>query len=668
MFEMKFEGIPFSNILDIKLRFSMECKQLASNKINVASIGIEDDLIEESWGMVVVEKHNEKFSIVVKVNIPAKAAIGRYRVDVLLPSASSFILLDYYNIIVVCNPWNKDDDVYLESEELRQEYVLNDVGLIYRGSATNGESGIKPTHWEYGQFEENVLDCVLVLLEKDTRLERQPLKALRKQSSVVWIARVLSAVLNCQQDDGLLVGNWSGEYEDGKAPSSWSSSPDIFQQYYKTNRPVKYGQCWVFAGVMTTALRALGIPSRCVTNFDSAHDTDASMTIDVFESEDGSKIEEMCDDSIWNFHVWNEIWTKRNDLPSKNYDGWNAVDCTPQEKSSQLYQMGPAPLYAIKNGEIYVGYDTGFVFAEVNADYVKWVALRDGSGNIVFEEAKYRNKTYVGKFISTKMVGENKRVDITSLYKNPEGSAEEREAFQNALNFGQGSERRKALLNEDNDENDLEVDLTMNSGTMIENGTDFACTVNVRNISDKNSTLSVTAIVSTMEYTGNMKALVKREKLENITVAAGKDVQKDIVVNADEYVRKLSDLNFMKIVAVVRVQETKKYFIDECKIQLIHAESITIQFLDAVKAGQPTRVEVTFINRLNVHMTNITYSVNGKGLTRTLTEQRRSLGVGQKERIIFRIIPIRAGKHTLYIDIESKEVKDLKSSMEVECQ
>ena len=55
------------------------------------------------------------------------------------------------------------------------------------------------------------------------------------------------------------------------------------------------------------------------------------------------------------------------------------------------------------------------------------------------------------------MVGKNKREDITSLYKNPEGSVEEREAFQNAHNFGQGSERRKALLNKDDDENDLEI-------------------------------------------------------------------------------------------------------------------------------------------------------------------------------------------------------------------
>jgi hypothetical protein len=62
----------------------------------------------------------------------------------------------------------------------------------------------------------------------------------------------------------------------------------------------------------------------------------------------------------------------------------------------------------------------------------------------------------------------------------------------------------------------------MNPGTMVQNGTDFACTVNVKNTSQKSSTLSITTIVTTMEYTGKMKALVKREKLENITVDAGK--------------------------------------------------------------------------------------------------------------------------------------------------
>lgn len=34
-----------------------------------------------------------------------------------------------------------------------------------------------------------------------------------------------------------------------------------------------------------------------------------------------------------NFHVWVECWMRRLDL-SKEFDGWQAVDPTPQEKSA----------------------------------------------------------------------------------------------------------------------------------------------------------------------------------------------------------------------------------------------------------------------------------------------------------------------------------------------
>lgn len=34
-----------------------------------------------------------------------------------------------------------------------------------------------------------------------------------------------------------------------------------------------------------------------------------------------------------NFHVWNDCWMKRPDLPS-GFDGWQVVDATPQETSS----------------------------------------------------------------------------------------------------------------------------------------------------------------------------------------------------------------------------------------------------------------------------------------------------------------------------------------------
>ena len=46
-------------------------------------------------------------------------------------------------------------------------------------------------------------------------------------------------------------------------------------------------------------LRALGIPARPITNFDSAHDTEANKTIDYYFDKDWNLIEDKSADSIW---------------------------------------------------------------------------------------------------------------------------------------------------------------------------------------------------------------------------------------------------------------------------------------------------------------------------------------------------------------------------------
>lgn len=60
-------------------------------------------------------------------------------------------------------------------------------------------------------------------------------------------------MVNSNDDDGILVGDWSGEYGDGTAPSSWTGSVPILQQFLETETSVKFGQCWVFSGVCTTS-------------------------------------------------------------------------------------------------------------------------------------------------------------------------------------------------------------------------------------------------------------------------------------------------------------------------------------------------------------------------------------------------------------------------------
>ena len=119
----------------------------------------------------------------------------------------------------------------------------------------------------------------------------------------------------------------------------------------------------------TTLLRALGIPARSVTNFASAHDTDNTMTIDKFVHENNEELEgvsgensihyfirtkniqeinfSLIGDSVWNFHVWNEVFLRGTGHWPDKYAGWAAVDATPQESSNGMMQCGPAPLKVI---------------------------------------------------------------------------------------------------------------------------------------------------------------------------------------------------------------------------------------------------------------------------------------------------------------------------------
>ena len=61
-----------------------------------------------------------------------------------------------------------------------------------------------------------------------------------------------------------------------------------------------------------TVCRALGIPCRPVSGYDAAHDSQGSLTIDIIKDDEGNTLEEFTKDSVWNYHVWNEVRTKPN--------------------------------------------------------------------------------------------------------------------------------------------------------------------------------------------------------------------------------------------------------------------------------------------------------------------------------------------------------------------
>lgn len=59
--------------------------------------------------------------------------------------------------------------------------------------------------------------------------------------------------VNCNDDKGVIEGRWNGDYEGGTKPWSWNDSGKILEEWRNNDMaPVKYGQCWVFSGLLTT--------------------------------------------------------------------------------------------------------------------------------------------------------------------------------------------------------------------------------------------------------------------------------------------------------------------------------------------------------------------------------------------------------------------------------
>ncbi|XP_037351124.1 protein-glutamine gamma-glutamyltransferase 2 isoform X1 [Talpa occidentalis] len=389
---------------------------------------------EGAWAATVVDQQDNALSLL--LSSPANAPIGLYRLSMEASTGyqgSSFVL---GNFTLLFNAWCPADAVYLDSEEERREYVLTQQGFIYQGSA----KFIKNIPWNFGQFEDGILDICLMLLDVNPKFLKNAGRDCSRRRNPVYVGRVVSRMVNCNDDQGVLLGRWDNNYGDGVSPMFWIGSVDILRRWktYSCQR-VKYGQCWVFAAVACTVLRCLGIPTRVVTNYNSAHDQNSNLLIEYFRNESG-EVQGDKSEMIWNFHCWVESWMTRPDL-KPGYDGWQALDPTPQEKSEGTYCCGPVPVRAIKEGDLTPKYDAPFVFAEVNADVVDWIQQEDGSMH-----KSVNHSLVVGLKISTKRVGRDEREDITHTYKYPEGSPEEREAFERANHLNKLADKEETGL------------------------------------------------------------------------------------------------------------------------------------------------------------------------------------------------------------------------------
>nr|XP_040048606.1 LOW QUALITY PROTEIN: protein-glutamine gamma-glutamyltransferase 5-like [Gasterosteus aculeatus aculeatus] len=320
----------------------------------------------DSWSAKIYPGGLHPESVEVHVCSPVLSSVALHRLLLHLETRQTRRSYSVGDFVLLCNPWLKDDPVYMPMDVQIQEYIRSDYGLLYMG--TCGNIGRRP--WSFGQYEPGVLEACLKLLEVSPQHFMDKDEDYMRRADPVYLSRVICAMVNRNDDMGILDGKWQGGYSGGVNPTEWSGSADILHQWVSSNcQAVRYGQCWVFAGVLCTVMRVLGIPCRVVTVFNAAHDGDANLTIEEFYSTTGEKLN-LSKDSIWNFHVWVECWMTRGDLGAE-FDGWQVVDPTPQERSAGVFCCGPCPVAAVRERRYDARYDAPFIYASVDADVVR---------------------------------------------------------------------------------------------------------------------------------------------------------------------------------------------------------------------------------------------------------------------------------------------------------
>ncbi|NXA03583.1 TGM2 glutamyltransferase, partial [Sapayoa aenigma] len=597
------------------------------------------DCPEESrWSAVMQQQDGDSLSV--SLCSPPNACVGRYILT--LETSTDYQGSSFHigNFILLFNAWHPEDTVFLRDEDERREYVLSQQGLIYQGTSDY----IYSIPWNFGQFEDGILAICLNMLDINPKHLRDQNRDCSRRNDPVYIGRVVSAMVNCNDEDrGVLWGRWEDPYEDGMNPLSWIGSVDILKKWQKLGcQPVKYGQCWVFAAVACTVMRCLGIPSRVVTNYVSAHDTNANLIIDRYINENGDQ-EQRPKEGIWNYHCWVESWMARPDLGG-DYDGWQALDPTPQEKSEGVYCCGPAPVKAIKEGDMQLKYDIPFIFAEVNADVVYWVVQQDGM------KKQSIHSSYVGKNISTKSVGKDSREDITHNYKYPEGSEEERKVFAKA-------EHEKKSIQEEDEALHLRIKVSEGANK----GCDFDVFAAINNNTDVGRVCTVRLCARTTSYNGTVGPQCGLTDSIDIELEPRTESRVPMRILYEQYKDNLTQDNLIKVVALLTDHQTGDILV---AVRDIYVENppIKIRILGEPMQNRKLVAEISLVNPLEVPLNNCVFMVEGTGLTngQQVKELEESVEPQAEAKFRLDLVPQQSGRLKLVVDFESDKLTGVK--------
>ncbi|NWV40334.1 EPB42 protein, partial [Grantiella picta] len=602
---------------------------------------------QKQWSAAVEEEDPNFWTL--SVNTPASAPIGQYTLLLRASKSSHFL----GNFILLFNPWCRDDEVFLANEAQRQEYILNQDGIIYQGN----ENAVLAQPWDFSQFEEDVVDICFTLLALGEVYQRENDPALRKNP--VHVCRAVAAMLNCNEHR-ILTECEPGQHSNGIPPSKWLGSSPILRHWIASKcQPVRYGQCWVFAAVLCSVLRCLGIPTRVVTGFTWAHNTKSSLSVDEYYDEDGTLLTQDKSARVWTFHVWNECWMARTDLPVPEYSGWQALDATCQEKSKGSSFCGPAPVHAIKEGDTQVDYDVGYFFAAINAKCQVWIHKADDTLKPAFGGTKY-----TGNYISTKSVGSERCEDITHNYKYPEGSLQEKKvldkACRNMKELETSSSTTQFLSLPTTLEEPVNLFMHLQSNSSLQLGQDITLSIQVFNHSGGEKATHLVVGIQALHYNGVPIAQLWKEEFHfNLQSNAVQNLQ--VSVPYTWFGKELGENHLLRLTAVLRDEDSFYIYLAQEEISICDPP-LTTEFPENMVQYQPGTAKISLQNPLTEPLEQCVIAVTGRGLIyRQRNYRLGSVQPKSTQELQIPFTPTGAGPRRLTARLTCLQLQNLKS-------
>ncbi|KAM5337204.1 protein 4.2 [Glossophaga mutica] len=587
------------------------------------------------WSAEVKERDAQSWTI--SVTTPSDAIIGHYSLLLRVLRRKPRLLGQF---TLLFNPWVREDAVFLENEAQRWEYLLNQNGLIYLGTA----DCIQEEPWDFGQFEGDVLDLSLDLLSVDKQVE--------KWGNPVHVARILGTLLHALRKKCVLLTPQPQAAQERALLNKRRGSVPILRQWLTgRGRPVYDGQAWVLAAVACTVLRCLGIPARVITMFGSAQATRGGLFVEECYNEEGLQNGQGQRGQIWIFQTSTECWMARPALP-QGYGGWQILYSSASEGGGVLKACDLVPVRAVKEGTLGLTPAVADLFATVNASCVVWKSREDGA-----LELTNSNTKYVGNNISTKGVGGDRCEDITQNYKYPEGSLQEKEVLERVQNKkleqgGDNGNRPPSFETAD------PLYLFLEAPTCLPLGGDAQLSVTLINPSDQEKSVQLAIGVQAVYYNGVLAAELWRKKM--FLELSGNLVKKITTSLSYSYFEQSPPENsFLRLTALATYSETSL----SCFVQediAICRPCLTIEMPEAAEQYQPLTASVSIHNPLDAPMKDCMISILGRGLIhRERTYKLGPVRPGDTLCTQFRFTPTKVGLQRLTVEMDCNMFQNL---------